>query len=231
MTSTLPERTADTTWIADRSTPVLVTGAAGFVGSRVVAALLRMGFEQVRCAVRRSSDLGLLQAGIPRELANRGEIVEANLLSPDDCNRVAAGAELVYHLVAGRGKSYPACLSRFGDLDAKPARRAGRTRAAEAVREREFVRGLLELRYSGGAVSGMKAARWRPTWRSATMPTRTASSSRTNWYTTTTTASAYPSPSSGRGLSSDQARRPSRALSASTPSASSCTWAGGRWSR
>ena len=230
MTSTLPERTADTTWIADRSTPVLVTGAAGFVGSRVVAALLRMGFEQVRCAVRRSSDLGLLQAGIPRELANRGEIVEANLLSPDDCNRVAAGAELVYHLVAGRGKSYPACyqgsvISTRNLLDA----------LVEHGRLKRFVN------VSSFAVYSNFDIRRGGVWDEG-CPLETHLEERHDAYAygklkqdelvrTTTTASAYPSPSSGRGLSSDQARRPSRALSASTPSASSCTWAGGRWSR
>jgi nucleoside-diphosphate-sugar epimerase len=94
----------------DRRAPVLVTGAAGFVGSRVVASLLRLGFERVRCGVRRSSDLNLLQASIPPEHASHCEIVEANLLSRDDCRQVAADVQLVYHLVAGRGKSFPGCF-------------------------------------------------------------------------------------------------------------------------
>jgi nucleoside-diphosphate-sugar epimerase len=94
----------------DRSAPVLVTGAAGFVGSRVVSSLLRLGFERVRCGVRRSSDLALLKASLPAELADRCEIVEANLLSRQDCRELTAGVELVYHLVAGRGKSFPLCF-------------------------------------------------------------------------------------------------------------------------
>jgi nucleoside-diphosphate-sugar epimerase len=94
----------------DRSVRVLVTGAAGFVGSRVAATLLRLGFERVRCNVRRSSDLGLLQAGIPAEYAHRCEIVEANLLSREECRQLTADVELVYHLVAGRGKSFPGCF-------------------------------------------------------------------------------------------------------------------------
>ena len=99
----------DKTWIVNRSARILVTGAAGFVGSRVVAALLRMGFQHVRCGVRRSSDLGLLRAAIPPEHADKCEILEANLLSREDCQRLSADVELVYHLVAGRGKSFPSC--------------------------------------------------------------------------------------------------------------------------
>ncbi|MHC1725281.1 MAG: NAD-dependent epimerase/dehydratase family protein [Syntrophobacteraceae bacterium] len=100
----------DHAWIVDRATSVLVTGAAGFVGSRVVAALLRMGFERVICNVRRSSDLHLLQAVIPEEQGNRCRILEANLLSREECRKVAADVELVYHLAAGRGKSFPLCF-------------------------------------------------------------------------------------------------------------------------
>ena len=110
MISTVQENTSEPSWIAERGVPVLVTGAAGFVGSRVVATLLRLGFERVRCGVRRSSDLGLLRDAIPPGHANRCEIVEANLVSRDECRQLAADAEIVYHLVAGRGKSFPGCF-------------------------------------------------------------------------------------------------------------------------
>jgi nucleoside-diphosphate-sugar epimerase len=69
-----------------------------------------MGFERVRCSVRPSSDLGVLQAGIPEHQASRCQIVEANLLSGEQCRKVAADVEVVYHLVAGRGKSFPGCF-------------------------------------------------------------------------------------------------------------------------
>jgi nucleoside-diphosphate-sugar epimerase len=108
--SMLQEHTSESAWIISRNVPVLVTGAAGFVGSRVVAALLRLGFRRVRCGVRRSSDLGLLQAAISAEHANHCEIIEANLLSREECRQLTAGAEVVYHLVAGRGKSFPGCF-------------------------------------------------------------------------------------------------------------------------
>ncbi len=110
MNSTLRECGVAGAWSVDRGVRVLVTGAAGFIGSRVVASLLRLGFERVICSVRPSSDLTLLRAGIPEELANRCQILEANLLSREDCRRVTADVELVYHLVAGRGKSFPSCF-------------------------------------------------------------------------------------------------------------------------
>ena len=92
------------------ASPILVTGAAGFIGSRVVGALLRLGFENIRCGVRKSSDLSLLEAVIPEGMASRCQVLEANLLSSDDCRRATDNVELVYHLVAGRGKSFPACF-------------------------------------------------------------------------------------------------------------------------
>src|ERR1039458_2443599 len=110
MSSAPQEHSARLAWIVERSIPVLVTGAAGFVGSRVVTALLRLGFERVICGVRPTSDLGLLRAGIPEELANRCQILEANLLSGEDCLKLTADVEVVYHLVAGRGKSFPGCF-------------------------------------------------------------------------------------------------------------------------
>ena len=92
------------------ASPILVTGAAGFIGSRVVGALLRLGFENIRCGVRKSSDSSLLEAVIPEGMASRCQVLEANLLSSDDCRRATDNVELVYHLVAGRGKSFPACF-------------------------------------------------------------------------------------------------------------------------
>ena len=110
MTSSFQIPTRNREWIIDTAASVLVTGATGFVGSRVVATLLRMGFHTVTCSVRRSSELGLLRAAVPVEDAHRCRIVEANLLSKDDCHKLAADADLVYHLVAGRGKSFPLCF-------------------------------------------------------------------------------------------------------------------------
>lgn len=92
------------------SEPVLVTGAAGFVGSRVVDCLLGLGFESVRCFVRPCSDRALLSSVLEERGTSRCQLIEGSLLSRADCERAAGGASIIYHLVAGRGKSFPACF-------------------------------------------------------------------------------------------------------------------------
>jgi nucleoside-diphosphate-sugar epimerase len=90
--------------------PILVTGATGFIGRRVVQRLVGRGLR-VRCFVRPSSDRSAL-AALQRDFDPHGsgtiEIVSGNLLSPDDCVAAADGARIVIHLAAARGeKSVP----------------------------------------------------------------------------------------------------------------------------
>jgi nucleoside-diphosphate-sugar epimerase len=88
---------------------ILVTGAAGFVGSRVVKCLIDYGYRNVCCLVRPTSRTERLET-IAQSLGGDGrlEIVKGNLLSRDDCARVSREAVVIYHLAAGRGeKSYP----------------------------------------------------------------------------------------------------------------------------
>lgn len=96
-------------YIVEKSDPVLVTGANGFIGSRVVEGLLELGFENVRCFARSSSGGNRLQAiaKIDRN-ASRMKIITGNLLSPQDCANAAKDARVIFHLAAGRGeKSFP----------------------------------------------------------------------------------------------------------------------------
>jgi nucleoside-diphosphate-sugar epimerase len=97
-------------WITSGESPILVTGAAGFIGSRVVDSLMRLGFQNVRCFVRPSSNLRSLKHVLENYSSERIEVITGNLLSRADCARAAKGAEVVLHLVTGRGKSFPACF-------------------------------------------------------------------------------------------------------------------------
>ena len=82
---------------------ILVTGASGFIGARVVSNLLERGFRNIRCLVRETSNLMRLQEVINSYGAGRTEIIIGNLLSREDCLRLAKDAVIIYHLAAGTG--------------------------------------------------------------------------------------------------------------------------------
>jgi nucleoside-diphosphate-sugar epimerase len=96
-------------YITNKTDPVLVTGANGFIGSRVVECLLELGFQHVRCFARSSKGGSRLEA-LARINGNgpRMEIITGNLLSPRDCVGAVNNAKVIFHLAAGRGeKSFP----------------------------------------------------------------------------------------------------------------------------
>ena len=97
-------------WIVQSDSPVLVTGAAGFIGNRVVNRLLRLGFANVRCFVRPSSNLAALEQSLKEHSNGKADVITGNLLSRDDCTRAVKDIKIVFHLVTGRGKSFPACF-------------------------------------------------------------------------------------------------------------------------
>ena len=88
---------------------ILVTGAAGFIGSVVVKGLLNHGFRNLRLFTRPSSEVAKLEAvaGRRREGA-RVEVIRGNLLNREDCIAATKDVAVIYHLAAGRGvKSFP----------------------------------------------------------------------------------------------------------------------------
>ncbi len=87
---------------------VLVTGANGFIGARVVRALLSHGVGRVRCFTRSASLSGPL-AALSKE-SGAIELVTGNLLARDHCARAVAGVSVVYHLAAGIDKTFPGCF-------------------------------------------------------------------------------------------------------------------------
>lgn len=95
-------------FVIGRDDLIFVTGATGFIGSRLVNCLLDLGFRNLRCLVRPSSEVTRVEA--LKSCRERGEIevVEGNLLSREDCNAATKDVAVIFHLAAGRGeKSFP----------------------------------------------------------------------------------------------------------------------------
>ncbi len=84
--------------------PILVTGAAGFIGSRVVKTLLDCGFQNLRCLVRPTSNLKRLEQAIKGSSTETiPQVIKGNLLSREDCMEMTRGVGVIYHLAAGTG--------------------------------------------------------------------------------------------------------------------------------
>jgi len=96
-------------WIVGKSDLILVTGANGFVGSKVVEILLDYGFTNIRCFVRSENNLQTLKT-LGDSRGAHLDLCQGNLLSRDDCVRGVRGASLIIHLAAGTGKSFAGCF-------------------------------------------------------------------------------------------------------------------------
>lgn len=83
-----------------------MTGANGFIGSRVVEILREYGFTNIRCFVRHSSRLSRLEDVLNGSNGANVELVKGDLLSRNDCARAANDVAVVLHLAAGMEKSF-----------------------------------------------------------------------------------------------------------------------------
>jgi nucleoside-diphosphate-sugar epimerase len=88
---------------------ILVTGAAGFIGSKVVETILSYGFRNIRCFIRPSSNISNLTRIIDKYGSEKVKLIEGNLLSREDCSKACDGVTVIYNLVAGMEKSFPGC--------------------------------------------------------------------------------------------------------------------------
>lgn len=87
---------------------VLITGACGFIGTRLVKNLLDRGFGNLRCLTRSAVKASKLEIVGARSGAARMEVVTGNLLSWEHCLAATRDVKLIFHLAAGRGdKSIP----------------------------------------------------------------------------------------------------------------------------
>lgn len=88
---------------------ILITGATGFVGTRVLARLLDKGFRRVRCMARPCSDLKKIETLAGRyNHSAKIEVIRGNLLHLSDCANATEDAAVIYHLAVGAGgRSFP----------------------------------------------------------------------------------------------------------------------------
>ena len=89
--------------------PILVTGATGFIGVKLVENLLERGFRHLRCFSRPSSAMTQLES-VAGSYQGRADIqiIKGNLLRREDCVAATKDVAVIYHLAAGTGeKSVP----------------------------------------------------------------------------------------------------------------------------
>jgi UDP-N-acetylglucosamine 4-epimerase len=89
--------------VRDRRRHWLVTGAAGFIGSHLLEALLRNG-QQVttidNLSTGRLSNFDHVRASVGEQAWGRHRFVQADIADPDSCKAVCEGVELVLHQAA-----------------------------------------------------------------------------------------------------------------------------------
>ncbi|MGD0607728.1 MAG: NAD-dependent epimerase/dehydratase family protein [Streptosporangiaceae bacterium] len=111
--------------------PVLVTGGSGYVGTQLIAALLRAG-HPVRATVRSTASEAELRASVRRGHADDAglEVVAADLIADDGWLKAMAGVEEVHHVAS----PIPAAQPKDPDELIVPARE-GTLRVLRAARD------------------------------------------------------------------------------------------------
>lgn len=109
---------------------VLVTGATGYIGGRLVPRLLQAGFR-VRCTVR---DATRLQG---RPWRDQVQVVTADVLAPDSLQPAMDGVQIAYYLVHSLGSG-----SDFTHRDLEAARNFGKAAKRAGVERIVYLGGL-----------------------------------------------------------------------------------------
>jgi nucleoside-diphosphate-sugar epimerase len=79
---------------------ILVTGAGGFLGSRLVAHLLAYGYTGVRCLLRDRMKMERLQPLVPAYPNARLDFIFGNLKSAQVAAQAVDGVDLIFHLAS-----------------------------------------------------------------------------------------------------------------------------------
>jgi len=96
--------------IVDYDDKILVTGANGFIGTRLVKILLEFGFTNICCFVRPTGEMKSLAKILKSYPSTDIKVIKGNLLSYEDCIKATKGISIVYHLAAGVEKTFPGCF-------------------------------------------------------------------------------------------------------------------------
>ena len=122
---------------------VLVTGATGYIGGRLVPRLLKAGYR-VRCLVR---DATRLQDRLWR---NEVEAVEGDVLRPDSLADAMQGTVVAYYLVHSLGTG-----ADFSERDAQAASNFGASAKSAGVKRIIYLGGL------GDPAAANAGRKWR----------------------------------------------------------------------
>jgi peptidoglycan/xylan/chitin deacetylase (PgdA/CDA1 family)/nucleoside-diphosphate-sugar epimerase len=81
---------------------VLVTGAAGFLGTALIQRLLAHGYKDIRCNVRRRADISKLKGLLMQHPGINLDYCVGDLRYREDAARAVDGVQLIFHLAAGK---------------------------------------------------------------------------------------------------------------------------------
>jgi len=93
-------------WIINPKDPILITGSTGFIGIKLVETLVEYGFRNLRCFVRPSSNITLLNKIADSKDQVTINIIKGNLISREDCLSATKEIALVFHLATESSKSF-----------------------------------------------------------------------------------------------------------------------------
>jgi uncharacterized protein YbjT (DUF2867 family) len=117
---------------------ILIAGAAGFVGRRLLGALYAKGYEPV-CLVRSRARLQGIDPGL------RYSVVEADLLDRESLNRALEGVGFAYYLVHSMKDQTPLRSGDFADRDRRAAQNFIQAAQTHGVERIVYLGGLGEL--------------------------------------------------------------------------------------